>query len=81
MAPANTANLTRNTTTDRKTLSRLHQFAPRARHQTDVVFPPKRDSAASGAARPEDRITKELDAESKRASSRSWQRNIFLERR
>jgi hypothetical protein len=30
MAPANTANLTRDTTTDRKTLPRFHQFAPRA---------------------------------------------------
>jgi hypothetical protein len=44
MAPANTANLTRNTTTDRKTPSRFHQFAPGARHQTDVVFPPNCDS-------------------------------------
>jgi len=44
MAPANTANLTRTTTTDRKTPPRLHQFAPGARHQTDVVFPPERDS-------------------------------------
>jgi hypothetical protein len=44
MAPANTANLTRNTTTDRKTPSRFHQFAPRAPHQTDVVFPPKGDA-------------------------------------
>jgi hypothetical protein len=43
MAPAHTANLTRDTTTDRKTLSRFHQFTPGARHQTDVVFPPKRD--------------------------------------
>jgi len=47
MAPANTANLTRDTTTDQKTLPRAHQSAPRARHQTDVVFPPKRDSGAS----------------------------------
>jgi hypothetical protein len=47
MAPANTANLTRDTTTDRKTLSPFHQFAPGARHQTDIVFPPKRDSSAS----------------------------------
>jgi hypothetical protein len=46
MAPAHTANLTRDTTTDRKTLPRTHQSAPRARHQTDVVFPPKRDSYA-----------------------------------
>src|SRR6266566_8882263 len=41
---AHTANLTRDTTTDPKTLPRAHQSAPRARHQTDVVFPPKRDS-------------------------------------
>jgi hypothetical protein len=63
MAPAHTATLTRDTTTDRKTLPRFHQIAPRARHQTDVVFPPKSDSqalrheqrepllAAAGAAR------------------------------
>jgi len=44
MAPANTANLRRDTTTDRKTLSRFHQFTPGARHQTDVVFPPKGDA-------------------------------------
>jgi len=41
MAPANTANLTRDTTTDRKTQSR---FRAGARHQTDVVFPPNGDS-------------------------------------
>jgi hypothetical protein len=44
MAPANTANLTRDTTTDQKTLPRANQSPPRAPHQTDVVFPPKRDS-------------------------------------
>jgi len=43
MAPAHTATLTRDTTTDQKTLPRAHQSAPRAPHQTDVVFPPKRD--------------------------------------
>ena len=42
MAPAHTANLTRDTTTDQKTLPRAHQSAPRA-HQTDVVFPPRSD--------------------------------------
>jgi hypothetical protein len=44
MAPAHTATLTRDTTTDQKTLPRAHQSAPRAPHQTDVVFPPKCDS-------------------------------------
>jgi hypothetical protein len=44
MAPANTANLTRDTTTDRKTLSRFHNSRRGARHQTNVVFPPEGDS-------------------------------------
>jgi hypothetical protein len=65
---------------DGEWLQHGHEFPQHSRGER-VVLPPKRDSAASGAARPEDRITKELDAESKRASSRSWQRGIFLERR
>jgi hypothetical protein len=32
MAPTHTANLTRDTTTDQKTLPRAHQSAPRAPH-------------------------------------------------
>jgi hypothetical protein len=44
MAPTHTATLTRDTTTDQKTLPRTHQSAPRAPHQTDVVFPPSGDN-------------------------------------
>ena len=51
MAPTHTANLTRDTTTDRKTLPRAHQPTPRTRHQTDVVFPPKRDTSRARSHR------------------------------
>jgi len=72
MAPANTANLTRNTTTDRKTPSRFHQFAPGARHQTDVVFPPDHDIARAppGVHSPVARLTGARGASSRAASFR-----------